>query len=146
MLCFLRDPTIMRLSCDGTALAGEDLRSLPAQMHLTQPIVGFRPPQRGEAGFGHPPDGQQRFVIDIARIDAAVPFNQALSDAIEPIRVVRTQTGELHIMQGNHRIFGAIERELRTVQAIIYTPQQWEEFSGLRFNPAQGIPGPAIGP
>ena len=35
------------------------------------------------------------------------PFNQALSDAEQPIQAVRTYEG-LHIMQGNNRVYGAV--------------------------------------
>lgn len=42
-------------------------------------------------------------------MDNVKPFNQALSDAKQPIKVVIDKNGNKHVMNGNHRIQGAAE-------------------------------------
>jgi hypothetical protein len=66
-------------------------------------------------------------------IDEKKPFNQSLSNQ-EPIIAVRTPDRSLHIMQGNHRIRGAVEEGIE-VEMTVLNPQQWKEFSGLDFSP-----------
>jgi len=61
------------------------------------------------------------------------PFDQALSDAEQPIQAVRTPEG-LHIMQGNNRVYGAVLDD-RTIQMNVYTPAEWEAVTGQSFNP-----------
>jgi hypothetical protein len=80
-------------------------------------------------------------------IDATRPFNQARSDARDPIRVVVTPTGERYIMQGNHRVYGAQEDSLASIGVIIYTPAEWEQHQGisLPFVPS-GTNNPTIVP
>lgn len=81
-----------------------------------------------------------------SRINQTQPFNQALSDTGgQPIRVVVTQNGEMHIMQGNHRIYGAREQGLPNAEALIYTPEQWEVLTESSFVP-RGTNFPAITP
>lgn len=81
-----------------------------------------------------------------ARIDATRPFNQALSDSGgQPIRVVRTADRRRFIMQGNHRLYGALEDGVDKVQVLEYTPEQWEHWTGMRFREF-GSNNPAIGP
>ncbi len=77
------------------------------------------------------------------RVDAVRPFDQALSDGGgQPIRVVATN-GEAHVMQGNHRVFGAQQDGVTRVGALFYTPEQWADFTGLPFLPG-GTDTPAV--
>src|SRR2546422_11332656 len=77
-------------------------------------------------------------------INALRPFDQALSDAQQPIQAVQTPEG-LHIMEGNNRVFGAVLDD-RTIQMQVYTPAQWMALTGLDFNPAWSIAKPTILP
>jgi hypothetical protein len=88
----------------------------------------------------------REYKLSRLQIEDTKPFNQALSDnGGQPIRVVVTQGGEKYIMQGNHRIYGAREQRLQNVEAIIYTPEQWEVLTESPFVP-RGTNNPAIGP
>jgi hypothetical protein len=79
-----------------------------------------------------------------ARVDAVRPFDQAKSDkGDQPIRVVVRQQTEKHIMQGNHRAFGAQEDGVRDVRALVYSPEEWEAFTGIPFRP-RGTNNPEI--
>src|SRR5262245_53386197 len=81
-----------------------------------------------------------------ARVDAVRPFDQALSDGGEqPIRVVVVSMGEKYVMQGNHRVLGAQWDGLHSVGAWVYTPEQWEAYTGMPFTPG-GTNNPAILP
>ena len=78
------------------------------------------------------------------QLAAVRPFDQALSDAGgQPIRAVIGDQGA-YIMQGNHRIFGATLDNVNSVNGILYTPQQWESFTGSKFNPALGTTAPYV--
>jgi hypothetical protein len=78
------------------------------------------------------------------RLNKVRPFNQALSDSGgQPIRVVVGPSGEKYIMQGNHRVWGAQIDGLQAVEALIYTPDQWEALTGSPFVP-RGTNNPAI--
>ncbi len=69
-----------------------------------------------------------------SRINALRPFDQTLSNGGgQPIRVVVGKSGEKYIMQGNHRIYGAQIDGLQEVEAIVYTPEQWEALTGSPF-------------
>jgi hypothetical protein len=84
-------------------------------------------------------------VLSGPRIDAAKPFDQAKSDGGgQPIRVV-THGGLQYIMQGNHRTYAAQEEGLRAVGCLLYTPEQWQEFTGMPFVP-RGTNNPGIIP
>ncbi|HKI35562.1 MAG TPA: hypothetical protein VKA46_27140 [Gemmataceae bacterium] len=76
-------------------------------------------------------------------IDACKPFNQAQSDAHHPIRIVVDHDGKKYVLQGNHRVAGAQEDGLRSIDGILYTPKQWEDFTGLSFIPG-GTNNPII--
>jgi len=84
-------------------------------------------------------------VLSARKIDATRPFDQALSDGGgQPIRVV-DDGGAKYIMQGNHRIGGAQEDGVRSVGCLVYTPEEWQEFTGMPFLP-RGTNNPNIGP
>jgi hypothetical protein len=75
---------------------------------------------------------------------AVRPFNQTLSDAGgQPIRAVLAQE-RVFIMQGNHRVWGATLDDVNSVEGILYSPQQWESYTGLPFDPAIGTTTPPI--
>jgi hypothetical protein len=85
-------------------------------------------------------------VLSGSRIDATKPFDQARSDAGgQPIRVVIADDGSKHIMQGNHRVYGAQEDGVPSVGCLIYTPDQWQAFTGMPFLP-RGTNNPRIDP
>ena len=73
--------------------------------------------------------------LDAQRVAHCRPFDQAKSDASQPIRVVVTAAGERVIMQGNHRVYGAQEDGLTSVGGLLYTPEQWEALTGMPFRP-----------
>jgi RHS repeat-associated protein len=83
-------------------------------------------------------------VLDPARLAKVRPFNQALSDAKEPIRAVQTREG-LYIFQGNHRVFGAV-LDNQPVNMEIYTPEQYYQLIGQPFNPTPYVTWPDISP
>jgi hypothetical protein len=84
-------------------------------------------------------------VLSARKIDAVKPFDQAQSDSGgQPIRVV-VSGGVKYIMQGNHRVCGAQEDGVQSVGCLIYTPEQWQEFTGMPFLP-WGSNNPNIGP
>lgn len=85
-------------------------------------------------------------VLSGRKIDATKPFNQALSDGGgQPIRVVVDSGGVKYIMQGNHRVCGAQEDSVQGVGCLLYTPEQWEEFTGMPFL-SRGTNNPQVGP
>jgi hypothetical protein len=86
----------------------------------------------------------REYQLDAAKVDRYKPFDQARSDARQPIRVVITRDQKKYIMQGNHRVAGAQEDSLESVGAILYSPEQWEAFTGLPFLPG-GTNNPYIG-
>jgi hypothetical protein len=55
-----------------------------------------------------------------------------------------TAKGELVIMQGNHRVYGAQEDGLTNVVGLIYLPEQWEAFTEMPFQPG-GTQRPQVG-
>lgn len=68
------------------------------------------------------------------RIDDVRPFDQALSDrSSQPIRAVIAEDGTAYIMQGNHRVFAATLDGVEFVEGLLYTPQQWQSFTGTDF-------------
>jgi RHS repeat-associated protein len=67
-------------------------------------------------------------------IDATKPFNKNMATD-QPIRGVRALDGSLHIMQGNHRVYGAVESRA-SVPMMIYSPDQWEARTGMSFSPS----------
>jgi hypothetical protein len=72
-------------------------------------------------------------VLSVSKIDAVKPFSQARSDGGgQPIRVVQ-HGGLQYVMQGNHRTFAAQEEGLRGIGCLLYTPEQWEAFTGMPF-------------
>jgi RHS repeat-associated protein len=80
------------------------------------------------------------------KIDGVSPFNQAASDAGgEPIQAVQTADGRIFVMQGNNRVKGAVQQGLPSVDGNIFTPQQWEDYTGLPFVP-RGTNNPKITP
>jgi hypothetical protein len=79
-----------------------------------------------------------------ADIDDVRPFSQPLSDKNQPIRIVVDGNGKRHIMNGNHRIAGAAEDGISSVEVEMYTPEQWKEMFGLGFDPTKGVNFPAI--
>jgi hypothetical protein len=46
-------------------------------------------------------------------------------------------------MQGNHRVYGAQLDGVDIVEALLYTPKQWEAFVGFPFIPG-GTNNPSI--
>ena len=88
----------------------------------------------------------REYSLSRERIEGVSPFSQALSDAGgQPIRVVVTPSGERSIMQGNHRVYGAQEQGLQSIEGIIYTPEQWESLAGSPFV-LRGTNNPKITP
>jgi hypothetical protein len=59
--------------------------------------------------------------------------------------VVVGSNNEKYIMQGNHRIRGAQMDGIQSVEGILYTPEQWEAFTGWPFQPG-GTNNPPLGP
>jgi hypothetical protein len=82
--------------------------------------------------------------LDAQKVARYRPFDQAKSDAGQPIRTVVTADGARVIMQGNHRVYGAQEDGLTEVGAILYTPEQWEAFTEMPFRPG-GTGHPQVG-
>ena len=85
-------------------------------------------------------------------INNVKPFNAALS-AKQPIYAVRAADGSVHIMNGNHRVMGALQTGAETGAAqklpmALHTPEQWEALTGSVFNPAarNATSNPAIVP
>jgi hypothetical protein len=75
-------------------------------------------------------------LLSARKIAAVNPFDQARSDAGgQPIRVVVDSSGVKYIMQGNHRVCGAQEDGVQSIGCLIYTPEQWQEFTGMPFLP-----------
>ena len=86
----------------------------------------------------------REMTLEPQQLTAVRPFDQALSDAGgQPIRAVIGDQGT-YIMQGNHRVFGATLDNLNSVDGILYTPQQWESFTGSTFNPTLGTTTPKV--
>lgn len=78
------------------------------------------------------------------QIEAVRPFNQAKSDAKNPIRVVEGPGRLRYVMQGNHRVYGAQEDGLTQVEVLLYTEDEWEELMGLPFVPGEGTEDPEV--
>jgi hypothetical protein len=81
--------------------------------------------------------------LDAQRVARYRPFDQAKSDAAQPIRAVVTADGARVIMQGNHRVYGAQQDRLTGVGALLYTPEQWGALTGMPFRPG-GTQGPQV--
>ena len=94
------------------------------------------PPDLGEWGSIDPTDDRIHFLEDPlsrAKVDAVRPFDQAKSDGGgQPIRVVVSHDGNIFIMQGNHRVYGAREDGIRTIGVLIYSPERWEASFEIR--------------
>ncbi len=86
----------------------------------------------------------REYRLDGRKIDACKPFDQAQSDAHQPIRIIVDHDAKKYVMQGNHRVAGAQEDGLRSIGVLLYTPEQWEAFTGLPFLPG-GTNNPYIG-
>lgn len=82
--------------------------------------------------------------LNLAKIARYRPFDQAKSDAEQPIRVVETSDGAKVIMQGNHRVYGAQLDRLTAIGAYRYTPEQWLALTGMSYTPG-GTDRPTIG-
>ncbi len=80
-------------------------------------------------------------------IEKVKPFNPELSNAEQPVRAVRASDGSLHIMNGNNRVYGAVESG-SSVLMTIYSPAEWEAFTGMSFDPVapNATPRPVIRP
>jgi len=71
----------------------------------------------------------------IARAQNTVPFNQALSNANQPIQLIE-YNGNYYVVSGHHRIYGI--RNLHTppnappssVEAQVFTPQEYAQYPG----------------
>jgi hypothetical protein len=79
--------------------------------------------------------------LDAGKVVRYRPFDQAKSDAGQPIRVVVTPDGAKVIMRGNHRVYGAQEDGLTSIGALLYTPEQGAAFTEMPFR-AGGTAGP----
>jgi hypothetical protein len=88
----------------------------------------------------------REYSLSRQKINDVSPFNQQLSDSGgSPIRVVVAQSGEKYILQGNNRVFGGQEQKLQSLEGLLYTEEQWEEFSGSPFD-YRGTNNPRISP
>ena len=76
------------------------------------------------------------------KIDAVKPFNQALSDAEQPIRVVVAPNGDVYVLQGCNRIFGALEDGVKSVNGVILTAAEYRHFYGA--GTISGTPNPSV--
>jgi len=100
-------------------------------------VRGTIDPVRDDVIFREP-------ILSRARIDATRPFNQVKSDAGgQSIRVVIGPGFEKTIMQGNHRVYGAQLDAVDIVEALLYTPEEWEAFVGFPFFPG-GTNNPSV--
>ena len=52
--------------------------------------------------------------------------------------------GNVHIMNGNNRTYGAREDKLDSIEVELYTPEEWKNEFDLDFNPDWGIDSPTI--
>lgn len=84
------------------------------------------------------------FTIYQGTIRSQTPFDPVKS-AQQPIVAVRTPDKKLYLMNGNHRVMGAVQSGRTQVDIVVYTVEQWEKLYGP-FNPTHGTALPSILP
>jgi hypothetical protein len=116
---------------------------------MTGDDLSQEPPDLGVEETIDPLDDRLVFTEDPLsrqKIDAVRPFNQAASDSGgQPVRVTVCTDGSKYTKQGNHRLYAARLDGLRAVNALIYTPEQWEASFEMSFD-GRGNNNPGIGP